>query len=617
MSAEGAVVGRYTVARRLGQGYSGTVHEARDGASIVALKLVHSDREQWLIDAERRGAQLQQAFGRTHGLVPEVYEIGEADRYFYIAMELMTAPTLVRMMKPMAPAQAAGFARAICVVLEKLHSFTSPDFSYEAVMHADLKPEHVFVMNDGTVKLFDFGTAKGLEPCRPGTTVVGLTPHYASPERLTEGKARVGDDLWAVGVMLYEMVAGHRPHSRKEDYRWDLEQAIASNHPREPLSGCPDALAAIIDKLLKLQREHRYKDAAAITVDLDAFLADREPAARKTYNTVETVRTPRPPEPPPPPVAALKVEPEPAGRSAVPPAAARRGVARRALWGGFVLLLVSAFFSEAVGCVMAERMRSELPQLNGDRVSKARQDYGRVLDWTFVGAGVHLRLDHPLRARLIALAEEVIVGYRAPVLTVFERQWRQCQEALTWAAQLGGHDSSLEAKALVCDAHLERIAAQTMAQKDQPAALRQYNAAAAKFQRAATLEKGSPDPYLGLGRIYLEPRGLNDVDQGVAAIQEAERRGHVVGWRQRADIGHAYRLRADGYRQEGERELPLNPGDEHSDALQRARADYERCVEFLSPIADRARNELRDCRRYLRTLTEAPGTPAVEPQPGR
>ena len=613
MSAEGSVVGRYTVGRRLGQGYSGTVHEARDGATTVALKLVHSDREQWLIDAERRGAQLQQAFGRAHGMVPDIYEVGEADRYFYIAMEFMTVPTLERLTKPMTPAQAVGFARAICAVLEKLHSFTLPDVSYEAVMHADLKPEHVFVMQDGTVKVFDFGTAKGLEPSRPGTTVVGLTPHYAPPERLTEGKARVGDDLWAVGVMLYEMVAGHRPHSRKEANRWDLERAIASNDAREPLPpGCPPALAAIIDKLLKLQREHRYKSAADIRSDLDAFLADREPDAQKTYNTVETIKTPRPPEPPPPPIPAVRAEPEPAARPPIAQVTARRGIGRRALWSGFVLLVVIGFLSEALGCVMAEGMRSELPQLNGDRLSRARQDYGQLLAWTPVGFGVHLRVDRPLRARLMAVADEVIAGYRAPVLTVFERQWRHCQEALTWAAQLGS-DNSLQAKALICDGHLERIAAQTIAQKDTAAALRQYSVAAAKFQRAAALDAKSPDPHLGLGRIYLEPRGLNDVDKGVSAIQEAERRGHVIEWRQRADIGHAYRVRADGFRREGERELSLDSA-EHSDAFERARADYERCVEFLSPIADRARNELRDCRRYVRTLTDAIEARAREPQ---
>lgn len=602
MSLEGTVVGGYTLGRRLGRGSTGIVHEARAGATTVALKLVPCVLDEESIAAETRGAQLQQAFGRAHGLVPEVYEIGQDDHYLYVAMELMTAPTLKEQiaLRPVSATQAVGFARAICVVLEKLHSFTPPELSYEAVMHADLKPEHVFVMADATVRLYDFGTAKGLEPRRPGTAVVGLTPQYAPPERFTERRARVDDDLWAVGVMLYEMVAGHRPHSRKEGHARRLQQAIELNEPREPLPpGCPPALAAIIDKLLKFQREHRYGNAAAIASDLDAFLAGREPVALKSFNTAETIRTPRAAEPPPQPFAELKVEPGPASWALIPPAPARRGVARRVLWGGFVLLLAIGFLSEAVGCVMADRMRGQLPQLNGDRVSKARQDYGRLLGWTPVGAGVHLLLDYPLRARLMAVADDVIVGYRAPVLTVFERQWRQCQEALTWAAQLGGRNSSLEAKTLVCDAHLERIAAQTIAQKDAPEALRQYSAAAAKFQRAATLDARSPDPYLGLGRIYLEPRGLNDVDRGVEAIQEAERRGHVIGWRQRADIGHAYRVRADSYRQDGD--------------LERAKADYERCVEILNPIADRARNELRECRRYLRTLSESQEAKAGEP----
>ena len=613
MSLEGSIIGRYTLGKRLGRGSTGIVHEARDGSAIVALKLVPGVLDEEAIAAETRGAQLQQAFGRAHGLVPEVYEIGENDHYLYIAMELITAPTLKERIASvaMSPAEAAGFARAICVVLEKLHSFALPEWSSEAVMHADLKPEHVFVMPDATVKLYDFGTAKGLDPGRPGTAVVGLTPQYAPPERFIERRARVGDDLWAVGVMLYEMVAGHRPHSRKEVNERLLQQAIENNEPREPLPpGCPYPLAAIIDKLLKLQREHRYKCAADIRSDLDAFLADREPAAQTTYNTVETIRTPRPPDPPPLPIAAVSAEPEPAARP-VAQAAPRRGVGRL-LWGGFVLLLVVGFLSEALGCVMAEGMRSELPQLNGDRLSRARQDYGNLLAWTPVGFGVHLRVDRPLRARLIAVADEVIAGYRAPVLTVFERQWRQCQEALSWAAQIGS-DNALQAKALICDGHLERIDAQTIAQKDAATSLRQYSAAAAKFQRAATLDDKSPDPYLGLGRIYLEPRGLNDVDKGVAAIQEAARRGHVIEWRQRADIGHAYRVRADAFRREGERELTANSA-EHSDAFERARSDYELCVEFLSPIADRARSELRDCRRYVRTLTDAIEARAREPR---
>ena len=134
-----------------------------------------------------------------------------------------------------------------------------------------------------------------------------------------------------------------------------------------------------------------------------------------------------------------------------------------------------------------------------------------------------------------------------------------------------------------------------MAPKDQPAALAQYSAAIAKFQRAAALDKESPDPFLGMGRIYLEPRGLNDVDRGVAAIQEAERRGHVIGWRQRADIGHAYRVRADRYRQEDDRDWRrMQRGA--SRRLGACEADYERCVEFLEP----------DCRSGAERVTRLP-----------
>ena len=141
MSLEGSMVGRYTLGRRLGRGSTGIVHEARNGEAMVALKLVPCGLEDVLIDAETRGAQLQQAFGRAHGMVPEVYEIGQDDHYLYVAMELMTAPTLKERIasKPMSPAEAVVFARAICVVLEKLHTFTPPELSFEAVMHADLE----------------------------------------------------------------------------------------------------------------------------------------------------------------------------------------------------------------------------------------------------------------------------------------------------------------------------------------------------------------------------------------------------------------------------------------------------------------------------------------------
>ena len=86
-----------------------------------------------------------------------------------------------------------------------------------------------------------------------------------------------------------------------------------------------------------------------------------------------------------------------------------------------------------------------------------------MLDWTPVWAPACICGSIvPCEARLMAVADEVIADYRAPVLTVFERQWRICQEALTWAAQIDATESSMRAKTLSAMAHLERIAAQTI-----------------------------------------------------------------------------------------------------------------------------------------------------------
>ena len=216
---------------------------------------------------------------------------------------------------------------------------------------------------------------------------------------------------------------------------------------------------------------------------------------------------------------------------------------------------------------MAERMRSELPQLNADGLSKARQDYGRVLDWTLMGAGVHLRVDRPLRARLMAVADEVIVGYRAPVLTVFERQWRIARRPDMGRPDRWRPIRRMQAKTLICEASPRTNRGANHGTERSVGCAPPVQRGGRQIPARGDTRCESPDPYLGLGRIYLEPRGLNDVDRGVAAIQEAERRGHVIGWRQRADIGHAYRVRADGYRREGERDLTVDAAEGHQRRL--------------------------------------------------
>src|SRR4051812_15546650 len=269
-------------------GAFGTVYNARrrsDGQR-VAFKLVLSTAEPDSADklaAERRGAELQQQFGRAHGMVPEVYGFGPHGRHFYIAMEFVEGGSLAHLIAagPIAPAAAAQHAASICDFLDRAHQFlTIEGEPGNAIVHADLKPQHILLPRPGEIRVLDFGIAKALAKTRLVTTNIWGTICYASPEQLESGGVNPYVDFWSLGVMLYEMVAGHRPYSQHEKNSRRLEQAIKTNERREPLpESCPPALAAIINKLLAYQPERRYPSAAAIREDLEAFLADRAPAA--------------------------------------------------------------------------------------------------------------------------------------------------------------------------------------------------------------------------------------------------------------------------------------------------------------------------------------------------
>ena len=189
------------------------------------------------IAAERHGAMLQQRFQQAHGMVPTVYDFGhDPDGHLFIAMELIEGGAIADLIKagPVAPEVAARHAVRICEFLDEAHRFatTVEGEPYDRLVHADLKPGHLLVGPTGDVKVLDFGIAKALAKTTQVTTNNWGTSAYASPERLEHGHVNEHVDFWSLGVILYEMLAGHRPYPALDRNRSQLEQAIRTNAPR-------------------------------------------------------------------------------------------------------------------------------------------------------------------------------------------------------------------------------------------------------------------------------------------------------------------------------------------------------------------------------------------------
>jgi serine/threonine protein kinase len=622
-------------------GAFGTVYNARrrtDGRR-VALKLVLSTAEPDSADklaAERRGAELQQQFGRAHGMVPEVYDYGAHHKHFYIAMEFVEGGSLAHLIAdgPMAPAAAARHAVSICEFLDKAHQFlTIEGEPGNAIVHADLKPQHILLPRPDEIRVLDFGIAKALAKTRQVTTNIWGTICYASPEQLESGGVNPYVDFWSLGVMLYEMVAGHRPYAQHEKNSRRLEHAIKTNERREPLpDSCPPALAAIINKLLAYQPERRYPSAAAIRADLDAFLTNGVPAALWEYEAAPTATIARPESPPllPPPLPpaaqspsdmvpptdplpltavapALPTLPLPPRRQAstllppVPSAQPRRRLAvRRFAWLATLLSLVAVLALEGAAWVAAERFRQTVDAMDGRTVIERKGDYERISGLGALDLGLAWRVDGRLRERLVSIADAVVADYRSEEPTVGAVEWRQASDALRWAQQLAPGDTSLRARQVNCEGHEARIAAQ---RQPRGSALRRqlFAAAIAMFQRAAELDPASYDPYLGISRTQVY--GFDDVDAATAAITEAEKRGYHSSRRERAQLGDGYLRRAERSR----RLARTVSGDQRRRELENAHAAYGRCVELFDPIigfGNAARN-LEFCKRNLAAVAHA------------
>ncbi len=276
---------------KISEGGMGVVLKARDLAvgRVVALKVLK------LNAFDERAARVRftrevRAMARIEhpNLVP-VYQSGEYNGVPYFTMKYMPGGTLgvVRAGGPLSPQRAAELLRAIADGVAAMHACH--------ILHRDLKPSNVLLDEHGTPHVADFGLVKWTdEDDHTQTGARNGTPQYMSPEQVA-GRSRkltAACDVWALGVIGYELVCGKRPFEQED--REDLYRAITHDRPADPCEVVPDVpapLAAVLLACLAKDPLARYPSARELVADLDRFLAGESVNA----TSPETVSLPPPP----------------------------------------------------------------------------------------------------------------------------------------------------------------------------------------------------------------------------------------------------------------------------------------------------------------------------------
>ncbi len=598
-------VGPYEILEEVGRGGMAVVFLATDSRTSrrVALKLVPMgpDREAHdILEAELWGAKLQEQFCRVSQHVPEVYEHATDGGYFYIAMEYLEGRNLSEVITdgPLAPERAVGIAIQLCHFLEAAHAFevTIEGRQLRSLLHGDLKPRNIRVLEADQIKVLDFGIAKALSLSRKVTRNDFGSVAYLSPERLESGEIDAHADFWAIGVLLYEMVGGVQPF-RAPDTRL-LEQRIRSLQPAAPLDApCPPGLQAIVAKLLAGNSADRYGTARAIRDDLECAASGRETQAlregwpARAHDEPPTRRT-RPPkdadEEATRRTAQGRVDPkataptpiERDSQAAATPA--KPGKVRSGRWYLRTALLLLAFFiiaNELSVSGRARRLARAVPALQLENVGDMWRQYDALKDRSGLGLGI-IGLERVLVSQTTALADRVIADYRTPLPTVRETQWKMAREALAQALTARPGDAHLKAALRYCDGHLHRINGDARKGRKQTVeAQREFTDAVAAFREAAELRQDWPDPFLGLMRTFIY--GLEDVDRGADALKQAQRLGYTAGDRETVQIADGYRSRAETFARTAR---TLTGMAQEQEYLTRAAEAYRQALDLYSKV---------------------------------
>ncbi len=276
----GVRLGPYEIHSPLGVGGMGEVYRAHDrrlrrDVAIKVLRDLSGETESW----SRFEREAHAASALNHPNICAIHDIGESDGRRFLVMELIEGVTLSEYINHQALDMATTllFGAQIADALDAAHA--------QGILHRDIKPGNIMITARRHVKVLDFGLAKQATNANLDETPIGTltvdgnivgTPHYLAPELMRGSPADVRSDVWAMGVVLYEMLSGHVPFSGGTVF--EISSAIV-NEPVPPFTThVPAALRRIVERCLAKRPEDRYQTAAELRGALEVLRTFAGPA---------------------------------------------------------------------------------------------------------------------------------------------------------------------------------------------------------------------------------------------------------------------------------------------------------------------------------------------------